>query len=494
MANNEMNPVVGIDLGTTFSCISRWADDRAEVYRLADGREELPSIVHIQENGTPLVGKFARPRLMTDPEHTVEKVKRFIGDTSKSFTLRGHEYTPVDLSAMILERLIHDVQKRYPSSAGFEIAGAIITHPHYFTFPQIAQTEQAAEAAGLPVIRLLSEPVAAALDYGFRSYKGLNEDREEKILVFDLGGGTFDVTVIHVTNTLNELTFKVLSVGGDAMLGGTNFDEAFFTWAAKEEGIDFDAVDEHARLRGRPILSEAVIEAKLQLSAMDDTLLMAANILPNQHVDMEVSREQFNEMIKPDCERIRSIVARTISAAGLREGELDKTILIGGSSAIPVMRQIVEEETGAEPWEHPEKSLAVAQGAAFLAAMEDGRLETSKQIIVEEATSHALGIRAANDAFAVIIPANRPAPITAVKQFVVGSGSFTVHPYQGECRRGTKVTDKDVTALKPIEITGVELGPDGSADVNVTFIVNEQQVLRVRIEAPGVHEERQMEF
>jgi molecular chaperone DnaK (HSP70) len=495
MPDNELNPVVGIDLGTTFSCISRWADDRAEIYRLADGKDTLPSIVHMQENGKPLVGKFARPRLITDPEDTVEHIKRMIGETDKRITLRGKEYSPVDISAMILERLKADVHKRYPDSSGFEIAGAIVTHPHYFTFPQIAQTEEAAKAAGLPVIRLLSEPVAAALNYGFQNYRGLEEDRQEKILVFDLGGGTFDVTVIQVTNTLNELAFKVLSVGGDAMLGGTNFDDALFNWAATEEDINFDAVDEHARIRAKPILSEAVLEAKEQLSAMDETFLMAANILPDQHVDREVSREQFQEIIKEYCQRIRGIVSTTLAAAGLREGELDKTIMIGGSSRIPIMQQIVEDETGAQPWANADKDLAVANGAAFLAAIEDGRIENiKKEIVVEEATSHALGLRAKNDAFSVLIPANRTAPCTAVRQYQVNGDSFTVHPYQGAHKRGAKVTDADMTALKPIEITGVQTGSDGLADVDVTFIVNEQQILRVKIEAPGVHEERQLEF
>ncbi|MCA8999835.1 MAG: Hsp70 family protein, partial [Planctomycetaceae bacterium] len=297
MPDNELNPVVGIDLGTTFSCIARWTGDRPEAYRLSDGSQTVPSIVYIQESGTPLVGRFARQRLIIDPENAVEKAKRYMDDDNKKFTLRGKPYTPVDISAIILERLKGDVEKMFPSTAGFEFAGAIITHPQYFKYPQIARTQEAAEQAGLPVIRLLAEPVAAALDYGFSQYQGLDEERREKILVFDLGGGTFDVTVLEVINELNSLTFRVLAVGGDDMLGGTNFDEAFASWALKEHNISLDAVDKVSRDRSMAKLMDAVIEAKIQLSTLEEVYLAVPSIVAGQHLDAEVTREQFNEII-----------------------------------------------------------------------------------------------------------------------------------------------------------------------------------------------------
>lgn len=491
MADNVLNPVVGIDLGTTFSCIAHWAGERAEVYKLHDGNDTLPSIVWIQESGKPLVGRHARKHLVTDPENTVDKAKRYMGDDEKRIRLRGKDYTPVEISAMILRQLKEDVESRVPSTAGFDIAGAIITHPQYFKYPQIARTQEAAVAAGLPVIRLLSEPVAAALDYGFACYQNMKEERSEQLMVFDLGGGTFDVTVMQVINTADSLTFHVKSVGGDDMLGGTNFDDDLAQWALQKDGIVFDGVDERMRKSAMGRLLESVIETKIQLSSTEDAYLAVMNILPDQHMEIRVTRADFESVISKHCERIRRIVAATLSRAGLRQGQLDRTILVGGSSRIPVMKEIVKEETGAEPWANADQDLAVCRGAAFLAAMEDGRVPYKKEIIVEEVTAHALGVRAAGDRFAVLIPANRQAPVEASKIFTVNATSFNVVPYQGN---GRLITDPSVIRLKEIPISDVKLGADGKAEVRITFRVNEQQILFVKVEAPGVFEQRQMEF
>ena len=491
MPDDELNPVVGIDLGTTFSAIARWKKDRPEIYKFKNG-ETVPSVVHIQKSLEPLVGKFALKQLVMDPENTVENAKRYMGDSSKVYRLRGGEYTPVDISAIILEWMARDVANMFPSTSGFEFAGAIVTHPQYFKFPQIARTQEAAEQAGLPVIRLLSEPVAAALDYGFSQYHQMEREISEKILIFDLGGGTFDVTVLEILNELSSITFRVLSVGGDDMLGGTNFDEALVEWALKEGGIDFSTVqDERMRHSAMARLIENIIEVKCGLSAAENWPITAPNILPGEHLELDVSRDQFNEIIKPYCDRIRRIVSRTIASANLRGGEIDRTILVGGSSKIPVMRKIVQEETGAEPWANTDPDLAVCRGAAFLAAMEDGRIGSQKEIIIEEATSHALGIRAAGDKFSILIPANRTAPVEATKIFTTRSQTFSVTPYQGS---GKKVTDEGVIELKTIPVSGVQLDTSGQADVKITFTVNDQQILFVKVEAPGVYEQRQLEF
>jgi molecular chaperone DnaK len=496
MSDNEKNPVVGIDLGTTFSCIARWAGDRPETYKLRDGQHTLPSIVYMQDSGKPLVGHHARKRLITDPPNAVEKAKRHMGEDDKKYSLRGTDYSPVDISAMVLTRLKEDIESKFPESAGFELAGAVITHPQYFKYPQIARTQEAAEQAGLPVIRLLAEPVSAALDYGFTTYRDMNEEKEETILVFDLGGGTFDVTVLKVINSLNELTFKVLSVGGDDMLGGTNFDDSFLEWALQKESIDFSGVDDARKRSSMASLLQAVIEAKTQLSFDEPVDLAVANILPGQHLDIEgITRATFNEIIKDHTEKVRRTVSDTIAAAGLRGGELDRTIMIGGSSRIPIMHTIVEEETGAQPWANADPDLAVCRGAAFLAAMEDGRVDTKKEIIIEEITAHALGLRAAGNTFSPLIPGNRAAPVQATKIYTVTTDSFDVVPFQGQGRRGDQIVEGEkFVQLKPIHVSGVELGSDGQAEVKITFSVNEQQILFVKIEAPGVHEQRQMEF
>jgi molecular chaperone DnaK len=382
------------------------------------------------------------------------------------------------------------VERRFPGGAGFDIAGAVITHPHYFKFPQIARTQEAAEKAGLPVIRLASEPVAAALDYGFSNYSRSDRTESEKILVFDLGGGTFDVTVIDVQNEPSKLTFKVLSTGGDDMLGGTNFDEALAEWVLRTQNIKLDGLKKEARDRTMATLMEQVIDTKISLSSVDELDLCVPNILPGQHLELPLKRDQFNEIINPFCERIRRITADTLSRANLRTGELNKTLMIGGSSLIPIMEQIVVEETGVAPWANADRSLAVCRGAAFLAAMDDGRV-SKKEVFIEEVTAHALGVGAAGDVFSPLIPANRPAPAVGTRQFRIKSKDFVVQPYQGH---GKKITEPTFTPLKPIPINGVRLDSNGEAVVTITFTVNNQQLLFVKIEAPGVSEQRQMEF
>jgi molecular chaperone DnaK len=463
------------------------------VYKLANGEGTLPSIVYMQESGIPLVGKYAGQRLIIDPANAVQHVKRFIGDETKRYVLRGKEYTPVNISAMILKRLVDDVRDKIPETVRFEVAGAIVTHPHYFKYPQIARTQEAAEEAGLPVIRLLSEPVAAALDYGFSMYRGLNEKRCEKILVFDLGGGTLDVTVLELTNDVNKTVFRVMAVGGDDMLGGTHFDEAFQRWSLERSGVNLDGLERAARDQSMVRLQEAVVEAKKRLSFEEDTLLAAANITADKHIELEVTRDQFNAILEPFCERVRCIVRNTMQSANLRKGDLDRTILVGGSSRIPVMRRIVQEETGKEPWANADPDLAVCRGAAILAAMEDGRVEMKKEVIIEEATSHALGVRAADDKFSVLIPANRRAPVRATRIYRTPSPDFDVVPCQGP-GNARKVTDAGVTLLKPVEVRGARLGPDGLTTVEITFTVNEQQILYVDIKAPpGIHVTHQLQ-
>ncbi len=491
MPDNSLKPVLGIDLGTTFSCVARWADTRPEVYKLKDGNDVIASVVYIQDGGTPLVGNIAVRRRLVDPDNGVAKIKRHIGEEHK-VKLRGRDYTPVEISALILERIKADIAGMFPSNVGFEIAGAVVTHPQYFKYPQIARTQEAAEKAGLSVIRLISEPVAAALDYGLSQFEGLEKDCHEKILVFDLGGGTFDVTVVEVINTLNKLTFRVLSVGGDDMLGGTNFDEAFEEWTIRHEKLDTSRCEPGALKRAMMQLNEQCVEAKKTLSFVDDALIGVPSFLPDRHIDVTVTRKQFEEeIIGKYCDRVRNIVADTLAGAKLRSGELNRVIMVGGSSRIPMMRRIVQEVTGVEPWANVNPDLAICRGAAFLAAMEDGRVNFKKELVIEEVTAHALGVRAADDRFSVLIKANRPAPATGTRVYTVHESEFTVTPYQGH---GTKVTEPTFTALKPIHISGVQLDASGKADIQVKFTVNEQQLLFVKIDAPGVSEERQMEF
>ena len=503
MSDDEHSPVLGIDLGTTYSCIARWDGRREEpdVYTLGPGDRTLPSVAYYPEKGDILVGKLAKNRLLMDPENGVEKVKRHIGEEGFALDIRGQKRSPVDVSADILSKLVGDVRGKYPTGK-WEHAGAVVTHPYYFKYPQVANTEAAAKQAGINVFRLIPEPIAAALDYGLQEGR-FKEDSSapETILIFDLGGGTFDVTVFRMTNEKDRLLFEVLSTGGDDRLGGTDFDEALVDHGLAEAGIDLCAVDDSTRLKSLAKLNEAAINAKHELSAIESSFLLVPDVIPGQHLELEIERQQFEKILaeppEPGAhwssptprgdflERIRTIVDETVYKSGLKKGDIGRTIMIGGSSKMPVMGRIVKELTGAEPWATAEQDLAVARGAAIIAAMDDGRMESlagGKEIVIEVPTSHALGIRTAGGIFTKLIPENRKTPCDATQIFEKKGRQtvLNVEVFQGS---GKNVTDSGVAKVGVVPITG--LPADSDFEIKVTFKVNIQQMVSVRVEWPG---------
>ncbi len=266
--NNDTNPVVGIDLGTTYSCIFKWNGKEPEIYVNKTGKRVTPSLVYYGEN-EKLVGEIALRRGGIDPENFVSKIKREMGNLSHRLNIRGNEYTPEDVSSEILKKLIDDVKLKYPKSAGFEIAGAVVTVPYYFKAPERTATLEAAKKAGLNVLGLINEPTAAALFCGWKEFKDKDESKPENILVFDLGGGTFDVTLFKVSNNKKTLIFEVLATGGDARLGGTDFDEAIMNYVLKEVGISLDSLEKKEKLKALTTLNEHVIAAKHDLASVD---------------------------------------------------------------------------------------------------------------------------------------------------------------------------------------------------------------------------------
>jgi len=502
MSDDEFNPVLGIDLGTTNSSIARWDSRRGEpdVYSLVNSRR-IPSVVYYPDKGDVLVGKLAKNKLIMDPENGVEKIKRHIGEEGYTLKIRGRTLTPVDVSAEILSKLMKDVRGKFPTGK-WDPAGAVITHPYYFKYPQVANTEAAAKKAGINVFRLIPEPVAAAFDYGLHTQRFKEESSApETILIFDPGGGTFDVTVFRMSNEKHRLLFEVLSTGGDDRLGGTDFDEALVDYCLGEARVDLGTVDRSTQLKSLAKLNEAAINTKCELSEVETSLFIVPDVLPGQHLDLTVTREQFVKGVleQPPApgrhwsspprrenflERIRRIVEETISKSGLRRGEINRPVLVGGSSRIPIMRDILKDLTGTEPWESADRDLAVTRGAAIVAAKEDARIECisgDKEIVIEVPTSHALGVRTAGGVFTRLIPENRKTPCDATQVFEKKGqqGFLNIEVFQGS---GKKVTDAGVAKVGVVPITGL---PQGTIEIKVTFKVNVQQMVSVRAEWKG---------
>jgi molecular chaperone DnaK (HSP70) len=483
MVDNDMRPVVGIDLGTTYSCIYRWNGREPEIYVNKIGERTTPSLVYYGENET-LVGSIARRKGGIDPKHIISKIKREMGMSDYSLDIRGKKLTPVDISSEIIKKLVNDVNMKYPKSSGFGIEGAIITVPYYFKAPERNATLEAGKQTGLNILGLFNEPTAAALIYGWNEFKHKTESKPETIVVFDLGGGTFDVTVFRVFNEKEKLTFEVLATGGDARLGGTDFDESMQEYVMQSSGISLDGLTELEKLKTVTLLNEAVITAKHDLSACDMTYITIANFVRDQHIDMTITKEQFKDVISKHLDRIRCILEDTFYASKVERGGLDRVIKIGGSSKIPIMDEIIEEVTGSEPWGNIGADEAVAAGAALYSAILDGRVDFEKEIEVKEIVSHALGVKTGVNNFTKLIPDGKPTPCEVSEIFGTtedNANQVDIEVYQG---RGNSVDDKGVTKIGHVLVKGLIPKSKGELDIKITFKVNNDQNISVIIEQP----------
>lgn len=473
--DNEKKPVLGIDLGTTYSAIARWTEKGPKVYQNPRREYTWASVVYYDERQEkPLVGNLALKRALIDPENAIIGVKRMMDDGQQKIQVGNKEFTPIEVSSMILRDVYEYAEKTTP---GFDPAGVVVTVPYYFTALQCTNTSEAASLANLNVLGIIQEPVAAALAYGVHNEEAL---RDEIIMVFDLGGGTFDLTIFRFTNSPERLLFEVLATGGDDRLGGLDFDESLAEFIKAKASLDFNGLTVENELKAKAALMEAAKEAKEILSYEEYTDIIKPNILPGQHIELEITRHGFEGCIAHYFEKMDSIIDKVIEESSLSRTDISRVIKVGGSSRIPKIDQILSQKIGDNKiYGDIDPDLCVAQGASIYAAFLDGRIEWSKEIEIQTATAHALGVEAAKGEFSTLIPSNRRTPCEVTKVYTLDTDyceELDIDLYQGSSKyiRNNK-------KIGTINVTGLKKCKAGELDIHITFRISQQQSVSVTI-------------
>jgi molecular chaperone DnaK len=459
--------VVGIDLGTSNSVVAIYRRGRAEVLRV-DGAGCAPSCVAAKPGGGLLVGQLAKRRASIDPAQTVIAIKRQMGDRDYTVQLDGRRYTPVDISAMILDKLVTAAREQL----GEAIDGAVISVPAYFNSKQKEDTRAAGERAGVKVLRLIPEPTAAAIAYG------LNKGRDQTILVYDLGGGTFDVSILRVAGN----KFQVVGVGGDEKLGGEDFDRRLIDLILNHLRQAPEILGQTNRLdpaRLQQQLKESAEEAKKELSSAETVEIEIPEIVPGGSFHLTVSRKQYEQQIQDLVARTIQITRETLAAFRLAPEDIDRVVLVGGSTRIPLVQRMVTE-TISEPYIAEHVDEVVAHGAAILAAELTSVAEARPDLApieVVNATARSLGIRAAGDKFVPVIPRGASLPAQARKVFTTAfdnADRTDVVVFQGEHERCS-----DNEQIGGFGVVGIERARAGKPQIQVEFELDPDDILTV---------------
>ncbi|MGB4436796.1 MAG: molecular chaperone DnaK [Acetomicrobium sp.] len=457
-----MSKVVGIDFGTTNSVVAVKEGDNVVVIPNAEGSRLTPSVVAFTKDGERLVGQLAKRQAIINPERTVLSIKRKMGSDYK-VKIDEREYTPQEIAAMILQKLKNDAE----DYLGEEIKQAVITVPAYFTDAQRQATKDAGKIAGLEVLRIINEPTAACLAYG--TEKG----GEFKVLVFDLGGGTFDVSILDI----GEGVYEVMATSGDNHLGGDDWDQRLVDWMIEEfrrrEGIDLGR-DKMAVQR----LREAAEKAKIELSSMSETMISLPFITADQngpkHLELEITRAKFEEMTADLLERVVGPVQRALSDAGLTYAEVDKILLVGGATRMPMVQRKIKELLGKEPTKGINPDECVAVGAAIQAAILSGE---HKDIVLVDVTPLSLGVETLGGVFTKIIERNTAIPVSKSQIFTTAVDNQTrveIHVLQGE-----RPMAADNVSLGRFFLDGIPPAPRGVPQIEVTFNIDVNGILNV---------------
>ena len=468
-----MSKIIGIDLGTTNSCVAVMEGGKPVVIPNPEGARTTPSVVAFSKTGERLVGQVAKRQAITNPDKTISSIKRHMGSDYK-VTIDGKSYTPQEISAMILQKLKADAE----AYLGETVSEAVITVPAYFTDAQRQATKDAGKIAGLEVKRIINEPTAAALAYG------IDKENDQKIMVYDLGGGTFDVSIIEMGDGVQE----VLATAGNNKLGGDDFDERIINWMADEfkkaEGIDLRQ-DKMAVQR----LKDAAEKAKIELSGMASSNInlpfITADASGSKHLDMTLTRAKFNELTADLVEATIAPVRQALSDAGISAGDLNKVLLVGGSSRIPAVQEAVQKLIGKEPFKGINPDECVAVGAAIQAGVLGGDV---KGLLLLDVTPLSLGIETYGGVCTRIIERNTTIPTKKYQIFPTaadGQTSVDVHILQGE-----REFAKDNKTLGMFRLDGIPAAPRGVPQIEVTFDIDANGIVHVSAKDLGTNKEQ----
>ena len=468
-----MGKIIGIDLGTTNSCVAVMEGGEPVVITNSEGARTTPSVVSFQANGERLVGQIAKRQAITNPEHTIISIKREMGTDHKT-KIDDKTYSPQEISAMILQKIKADAE----AYLGETVSQAVITVPAYFNDAERQATKDAGRIAGLEVLRIINEPTAASLAYGLDK-----TDHSEKIFVYDLGGGTFDVSILE----LGDGVFEVLSTNGDTHLGGDDFDQKIIDYIANyfksQYGIDLRN-DKSAVQR----LKEAAEKAKIELSSSMQTNInlpfITADATGPKHIDMNLTRAKFNELTHDLVQRSIEPMKKALSDAGLTIGQIDKVILVGGSTRIPAVQEAVKNFTGKEPSKGVNPDECVAMGAAIQAGVLTGEV---KDVLLLDVTPLTLGIETLGGVATPLIERNTTIPAKKSQIFSTaadGQTSVEIHVVQGERQMAT-----DNKTLGRFTLSGIAPAPRGIPQIEVTFDIDANGIVKVSAMDKGTGKE-----
>ncbi len=470
-----MSKIIGIDLGTTNSCVAVMEGGQPVVIANAEGSRTTPSVVAFTKDGERLIGQVAKRQAVTNPDRTVISIKREMG-TSYKVNIDGKQYTPQDISAMVLSKMKETAE----SYLGEKVTQAVITVPAYFNDSQRQATKDAGRIAGLEVLRIINEPTAASLAYG------LDKEENQKILVYDLGGGTFDVSILDI----GDGVFEVLSTNGNTRLGGDDFDQRIIDYVAeqfkKENGIDLKQ-DKIACQR----LKEAAEKAKIELSGTTTANInlpfITADATGPKHLDVTLTRAKFDELTRDLVDATVEPMRKALKDAGLNVDQINKVILVGGSTRIPAVQEAVKKVTGKDPFKGINPDECVAIGAAIQGGVLGGEV---KDVLLLDVTPLSLGLETEGHIFTRLIDRNTTIPTSKSQVFSTaadGQTTVEIHVLQGERQMAY-----DNKTLGRFQLTGIAPAPRGVPQIEVTFSIDNNGIVNVSAKDKATGHEQQI--